>query len=152
MTPRVDIDKKCIDWFEFKIYYPFEDKKINFDETLNLKGDYLILDDYKFIKINRDKVKNIKDELKKLDYWKDGDTYKLPIYEYLSLEEFVKDIGGEEILSESYKKFLDEITDFKPDENFVLNEDLEIKLKQNGIDLRPYQRARNKLDILAFKT
>lgn len=119
---------------------------------MNLKGDYLILDDYKFIKINRDKVKNIKDELKKLDYWKDGDTYKLPIYEYLSLEEFVKDIGGEEILSESYKKFLDEITDFKPDENFVLNEDLEIKLKQNGIDLRPYQRARNKLDILAFKT
>lgn len=45
------------------------------------------------------------------------------------------------MVSAEYQKFLDEITDFQSNENFLLPQEIEDELVFKGIKLRPYQRA-----------
>lgn len=141
ITPRVEIDKKKRDWFEFKITYKFKDKLVNFDDLKDIDSDYILIDDYNFVRINKEKINKIKRKLSEIVHDNVDGTYRVPINEYFSFQEFLNEIGGEEILSESYKKFISELKDFQPNENFRLSEDLERRLIDNGIFLRPYQRA-----------
>ena len=45
------------------------------------------------------------------------------------------------MLSKEYEGFLEQITGFEPDPEFKLSDSVERLLKNNGINLRPYQRA-----------
>ncbi|NOX44326.1 MAG: DEAD/DEAH box helicase, partial [Caldiserica bacterium] len=58
-----------------------------------------------------------------------------------SVEEFVREIGGDRAVEEEYRRFLEGLEGFAADENFTLPRAIEDRLKEVGITLRPYQRA-----------
>jgi SNF2 family DNA or RNA helicase len=76
-----------------------------------------------------------------LDYEETLEGFRTPIIQFVSLDEFIEQIGGMREVNSEYQRFLDEITDFKSDENFKLPIKMESALISNDIKLRPYQRA-----------
>ena len=67
--------------------------------------------------------------------------YRLPAYEFATLEEFIKEIGGRPELTKAYQEFIQQLTSFEANENFGLPDPMEVNLKNHGFIMRPYQRS-----------
>ncbi len=141
LMPKVSVRKNEPGWLDFEINYIAGGFELPSYLIKKAKSDYICPDDYKWIHIDKSVTKGIENELHKLGAEQTTTGFRIPITQFFSLEEFIEKIGGIKEVTAEYKKFLDEITDFKTDENYKLPGEIESCLDSHGINLRPYQRA-----------
>jgi SNF2 family DNA or RNA helicase len=103
--------------------------------------EYIHPDAYTWVQVDRETINDTERQLEKLGVLPLAEGFRLPITQFSSLEEFIDLIGGERVLSKEYEGFLEQISGFKPDPEFKLSDSVERLLKNNGMDLRSYQRA-----------
>ena len=139
--PEIQIEMAEPGWLDFKIEYVAGKYKLPHDIIKNETEKYHHPDDNTWIRTDKKAIKKTETTLKKLGAEETSDGFRVPITHFTSLEEFIEQIGGIRQVALEYQRFLDEITDFKSDENFKLPNKVENKLVSNGINLRPYQRA-----------
>ena len=141
LKPKISVRKDEPEWLDFKIDYISDKYELSYEMIKKQKNEYVHLDDYKWVHIDNDIIKNTEMNLGKLGANRTTTGFRIPINQFFSLEEFIEQIGGIKEVTAEYQRFLEEITDFKTDEYFKLPEEIETCLTSNGIRLRPYQRA-----------
>ena len=141
LKPKISVRKDETEWLEFKIDYISDKYELSYEMIKKQKNEYVHLDDYKWVHIDNDIIKNTEMNIRELGADRTPTGFRIPINQFFSLEEFVEQIGGIKEVTAEYQRFLEEITDFKTDEYFKLPEEIETCLTSNGIRLRPYQRA-----------
>jgi SNF2 family DNA or RNA helicase len=144
MTPVVHVSKDPQGWLDFNVHYNSESYVLPRNLVLQARENgekYVQVDPLTWVELDSATVEKTEKKLKELEASLTKDGYRLPASEFASLEEFIDAIGGESILDEAYKEFINQLTGFQADQNFQLPDDFEKHLIQNGIQLRPYQRA-----------
>ena len=71
---------------------------------------------------------------------KDGE-FVIPASRVVALEQLLRDLGTETTEADSYTSFVAALSGFRGDDTFRLPDDLEQRLPDQQIQLRPYQRA-----------
>ena len=69
------------------------------------KNEYVHLDDYKWVHIDNDIIKNTEMNLGKLEPIEPRQGFWIPINQFFSLEEFIEQIGGIKEVTLSIKGF-----------------------------------------------
>jgi len=139
--PNIKINEKERGWLDFEVGYSIGDFDFNQDSFKNENDEYVKVNEYNFIKIDKEKLKEVDEFINKLNSEKTENGYRIPKEKFMVLEEAINKIGGIKTISEKYKKFLDELTNFSVDENFAFNSNIEKFLDSKNIILRSYQRA-----------
>jgi len=141
--PIVQVGMGTPGWLEFQVSYEVGKYRLPHNLFKNRKGKqtYVQIDENTWVKLDNPAINQVETELKLLEASQAGDSYRIEIMRFPSLQEFIEQIGGAEQLSEDYQKFLDGITDFSPDPEFKFSSAMEEDLSSSGIDLRPYQKA-----------
>lgn len=144
MVPVVHIEKDPQGWLDFDISYTAGNVQITY-ETLykaQKQGDEFIqVDPTTWVKVDNNTLIKTEKQLKEIDATPTDTGYRIPVYEFASLEEFIDAIGGQGVLDKAYKEFLDQLLGFSSDTNFILPEAVETYLKTQKLTLRPYQRG-----------
>ena len=117
------------------------DFSFSHSDLVNLANRYVRASENVWIKINHKTIEEIERKLTALKSFSHSGKFIIPVMRFPDLENFISDIDAERVVSKTYKQFLDEITDFKYNENFKLPNHIENELIENGITLRGYQRA-----------
>ena len=138
--PHISVNANETGWLDFKIDYIVGEYQLPYN-TFRNKDEYVCPDDHTWIQVDNKTIQNTEKYLQQLDVEQTPDGFRTPIIEFVSLEEFIKNIGGMKEVNAEYQRFLDEITDFKSDESFALPLEMESTLISRNIKLRPYQRA-----------
>jgi len=103
--------------------------------------EYMHPDETTWVKVDRDKISQVEKEVRKLAASDTGKGFRTEITRFPQVEEFAIKVGGVKQPSAAYQNFLNTITDFHYNENFMLPEFIEENLYTNDIILRGYQRA-----------
>ena len=141
LVPLIKIELGEKGWLEFVVEYQIGEYVIPHDLFKKSNKGFLKLDEFSWVEFNRNQIDLIEKQLNSLDVERLDEGFRTDVTQYLSLEEFISQIGGVKEVSKEYQQFLDDLTDFKYDETFHLPAETESILKENGIFLRPYQRA-----------
>ena len=140
-TPRVRVESDERGWLDFQLGYTVRDHDIPFDKIWASRGGTMRLYDHTFVRIPQDEPERVLSELATMPVEETATGFRVPIAQFASLEDFIQHIGGQREVSAAYGQFLDELEDFEAEEDFRLSDAAENRLRQQGIDLRPYQRA-----------
>lgn len=140
-APIVKVNKTATGWLEFQVEYKIGDQSWA-QAALMKKGvdKYQQLDATTWVKTNRKILADVQKQLEALGAVASGDSYRLPVAQFASLEEFISDIGGVRELGAAYQAFIDQLTGFQADQNFTLVEPIEQQLQAHQVTLRAYQR------------
>ena len=139
LPPTVVIDYSEPGWLDFNVVYdPRTDAP---GLPVSDDGRYVRTDDYTWAKRVEVQRRGDEENLKKLGAKKTPKGYRLGLYAYKSLEEFIEEIGGLKKASEDYREFLDKITDFRGDDEYRLPAKIEEHLESHERSLFPYQRS-----------
>lgn len=138
---RIFINKDEKGWLDFKIDYKVGEFIIPHNTVVASDKKYIHLEDNSWIHLDKSTIKETEKYLNEIGAQGIKEGFRLPVAQFFTLEELIEKIGGIKEVTASYKKFLDDITDFKADENFHLPEKIESCITSSGIQLRPYQRA-----------
>lgn len=128
-------------WLDFKVDYNAGGYEIPSATLKDHKSDYVHPDESTWIKVDHGTVDKTDKQIEALNPIKTDDGYRVEIARFQSVEEAIEHLGGIREVSIEYQRFLDELTDFKPDSDFKLPAEHEKSLASEGITLRPYQRA-----------
>jgi SNF2 family DNA or RNA helicase len=140
-SPRVRVKSNEQGWLEFQLDYVVESHNIPFDKIWQSKGKSVQCDPYTFVTVPTDQSKRVLKELTALSVQETATGYRVPIAQFISLEDFIEHIGGQREVDVAYEQFLDELEGFEADEGFRLPKSVEQDLDEAGIKLRHYQRA-----------
>ena len=135
---QVDIDERG--WLNFDVSYSVGEYKLPYDVLRKPREDYANSDENTWIKLDKETISATGKELEDLGATKTDRGYSVDITKFVSLEDFIKHVGGIREVSAEYQRFLDEITDFSHNSDFKLPAEDENDLTANNITLRPYQR------------
>jgi hypothetical protein len=142
LVPVVKVDKDQRGWLDFKVAYQAAGIDLPYGLLAKRKNqDYIQVDDHTWVKVDRAQLEKAKKGLEELEAVAEDDKFRLPASEFVSLEEFIRDIGGRAELSKAYRAFLDQLTGFIPNEHFTFSEKFEEQLRQQERPPYPYQRA-----------
>lgn len=142
MKPIFHLDQNTPGWLSFRLTYQAGDVAIAHDQLLKLDNqDYARINPTTWIKVNAKQAQEIAEGCEKLGAVPSPGGYRLPVHAFASLEEFMAEVGGQHVVSEAYRRFLDLLIDFRPNEAFQLSEASETDLDRAGVKLRPYQRG-----------
>jgi len=139
--PRISIDIGKKGWLDFHVEYQVGDFVVPHDLYKKSRKGYLRIDDNTWIKVDQKKIRSVEKELEGSGYESTEEGFKINVTKFLTLEDFITNIGGVKEVSREYQQFLSELTDFTYNEKLQLPEDTEKTLLENGIQLRDYQRA-----------
>ncbi len=129
-------------WLDFQIEY--DASGLSVPHAVLLKSanqDYHRLDPRTWIAIDPKVVAKTQKKIEELNAIPTVDGYRLPVSQYASLEEFIKDIGGRSEVSVAYREFLARLTGFEASDTYRLPDPIERHLEVEKINLRPYQRS-----------
>lgn len=138
---RVEISTGEPGWLDFQVNYIAGEYVLPWDVFRKAEGKYVQVDDFDWVKKNERVADLIESELRALGAMPTPDGFRVEIARFPSLEDFIQHIGGVREVTEEYRRFLDQISDFRPDDMFQLPKELEQDLLANDIALRPYQRS-----------
>jgi SNF2 family DNA or RNA helicase len=140
--PKVRVNKDTSGWLDFQVSYEAAGCELP-QGLLSSKeaGSYVQVSENTWVKVDKRKIQETQEKLEQLGAVPSEDGYRLPPHEFVSLEEFIADIGGTAQLTKAYQDFLEKLTGFEADENFRLSEGFEEHLENQKLILRPYQRA-----------
>lgn len=142
VTPVVRVTSHEPGWLDFKVEYDYAGLVLP-ERLLPKMGAerFIQFDDTTWLQVDPAKIEKVDRDLVSLGAELVNGSYRLPIAEFASLEEFIEKIGGKSELSHTYQQFLDHLTAFRTDETFTLSEAAERDLAHKQIYLRPYQRG-----------
>ncbi len=140
IRPKVRINKTEKGWLDFDINYVGDDLEIPFNIYSEGK-EYMQVNDYSWVEIDKLKHNNLKQKLHKLNPEKTDTGFRIPITRFSSLEDFIEHIGGIREISKEYSNFLEQLTALNLNESYLLPEKIEKELQKMNILLRSYQRA-----------
>lgn len=142
MKPIFHLDQTAPGWLSFRLTYQAADVAIAQDQLLKLGDqDYARINPTTWIKVNVKQAQEIAEGCENLGAVPSPGGYRLPVHAYASLQEFMSEVGGRYVVTEAYRRFLDLLIDFRPNEAFQLSEAAETDLDRAGVKLRPYQRG-----------
>ncbi|MBN1315754.1 MAG: HEAT repeat domain-containing protein [Anaerolineales bacterium] len=137
---RVSSDEKG--WLDFEVSYQAGGLSIPHNLLAKQKDKkHFQVNSMTWLTNNPAAIEKTTRELEKLEAIPIEGGYRVPAARFASLEEFIQELGGQAELSASYRAFLDQLIGFNADESFRLPDEIEQRLKTQGIVLRPYQRA-----------
>lgn len=140
--PVVRVDRRKGGWLDFDVGYEAGGALLPHSVFAGASGqDYRQLDNHTWIRVDAAAVRKTERELASLGAEATDDGFRVPVAHFASLEAFIEEIGGRSELSAAYQAFLDQLTGFTPDNEFRLSSAAEARLAEQGITLRPYQRA-----------
>lgn len=139
-TPKITLSHSKRGWLEFNISYKIGNYSLPHD-VLMKKGSYYRYDRYTWIRTDKKIIGKVEEKLKEMGAEVEKENFKLPIYQFENLQEFIESVGGEKEISAEFQRFLNKITGFKEDENFDVGEEIRERLKEKEIELRPYQKS-----------
>jgi len=140
-SPRVRVQAGEPGWLDFQLDYVVGDREAPFDLIRNAKGGYVQPDPYTFVEVSPDEPGRVLRELAGLAPEETPEGYRIPVAQFGSLEDFIEHIGGQREVDAEYQQFLDDLEGFEADETFRLSDAVEQDLRQEGMNLRPYQRS-----------
>ena len=126
-------------WLDFNIVY--DPKSDSSDLPQSNDGGYVKADPYTWVRKVEKRKSEDEQRLKEMGARRTEKGYRLGLYAYKTLEEFIENIGGVKQATEEYQQFLDQITDFHTEEGYRLPEPIEEQLLMSGRSLFPYQRT-----------
>lgn len=142
LQPFVRVDKGEPGWLDFDVGYEVGNTQLPHDLLINAVDQaYIPVDEFTWVKNDPKLVKETDKKLRQLESEISDQGYRAPASEFVSLEEFIKSVGGRPELSAAYQEFLAQLTGFAADENFRLSRRAEKQLTNCEVTLRPYQRA-----------
>jgi len=139
--PSVRISADEPGWLDFKVEYKIGNYTLPHDLFARNDFGYIHLDKKTWIAIDTKTIQKTRQRISELGAIETIDGLRVPISKFASVEEFIRHIGGLREAAVEYDQFVSQLTDFKTDEEFTLDQSLERNLKSAGIQLRPYQRA-----------
>jgi SNF2 family DNA or RNA helicase len=128
-------------WLGFNIVYKIGEYAFPHELFENLLTEYLHVDGKILVKVDYNPIHDVNMALEALDAKKTDSGYRIEITRFLFFEEVIEYIGGIKEVSAEYQQFKDKLTDFKHNPEFKLPSEYEQYMVENGITLRPYQRA-----------
>lgn len=143
LKPIIYLDKTEKGWLSFQVTYQLGGRTVPHGE-LTGAGDqqFIRLDEHTWARPDGRGLREAEGKLKKLGAEATpGGGYRVTAAEFASLEEFVASMGGNPIVNDRYRAFIDQLTGFKADHTFRLSAAAESHLAARGVTPRPYQRA-----------
>ena len=140
-TPRVQVESDERGWLDFQLGYTVGGHHIPFDKIWASRGSAVRPDAYTFMEVPPEEPRRVLSEVTAMPVQETATGFRLPIAQFASLEDFIEHIGGQREVNAAYQRFLDALEGFEADEGFRLSDAAEERLCQQGILLRPYQRA-----------
>ncbi|MGY4707499.1 DEAD/DEAH box helicase [Candidatus Bipolaricaulota sp. J31] len=142
MRPRVRIDVDAPGWLDVRVGFECGGFEIP-EEVLKArrKPRFVRVAEKTWVRFDGKLFREVSRRLRALGAVRTERGYRLPLMRFSSLEEFVQEIGGIREVAREYQRFLEGLEGFAADENFRLPPDIEARLEEEGIRLRPYQRA-----------
>jgi len=138
-TPKIAVDTKE-DRLDVKLQYETGGCQFN-RKVAEVPSEYAHPDETTWVKVDRSKIGQVEKELRKLVVSDTAEGFQTEITRFPQIEEFTVKVGGVKQPSAAYQNFLNTITDFHYNENFVLPESIEETLRDGEVSLRGYQRA-----------
>lgn len=143
LKPIIYLENKEKGWLNFNVGYQLGKQFATHSQLSSAIGQRFIrIDEQTWVRTDTRSIDSTETQLKKLgaETMVDG-GYRVPAAEFATLEEFVAVLGGQSIVSDSYRKFIEQLTGFQADESFRLSSVAEAQLAAQKVTLRPYQRA-----------
>lgn len=141
LRPVVTLDHSVPGWLDFKVHYEAGDMVLPYELLpKGLTEKFHRVDDHTWVLADCKSVKTFEEKLASLNAIPTEEGFRVPATEFASLQAFVEDIGGREVLTEAYTAFLAQLTNFRGNPAFKLPESIESRLNNSGTALRPYQR------------
>lgn len=143
LKPVVGVHKDERGWLDFYVGYEAGDVKLPHSLLgQHLDDPFLRVDDVTWVKTDAKTWQHTDRQMEKLEAGETGDDgYRVAVARFASLEEFIESIGGQAELSAAYRLFQEQLTGFQVDETYRLSPTAEARFREEGIVLRPYQRA-----------
>ncbi len=143
LKPIVYLDQTEKGWLSFQVAYQLGDRTVAHDALTNaVDQSFVRLDDHTWARPDGRGLRQTEAKLQKLGAEATpGGGYRVGAAEFASLEEFVDSMGGNPIINNRYRAFIDQLTGFKADDTFRLSAATETHLAARGVTPRPYQRA-----------
>lgn len=143
LAPIVYLDQTEKGWLSFQVAYRVGGRTMQHGELAGAADQsYIRLDDHTWARPDGRGLRQTEAKLQKLGAEAiPGGGYRVSAAEFASLEEFVASMGGNPIVNDRYKAFIDQLTGFKADDAFRLSSAAETHLAARGVTPRPYQRA-----------
>ncbi len=141
MVPQFSLDIQEKGWLEFKVDYKIGEYVLPLDLFKKTKNGFVQIDDTTWAKVDEKELEVLKAQLDELEAQVYKDGFRTDISKFQNLEELIAFVGGLRAVSEEYERFERELTDFVFDPKFMLPEEIEATLIENGFTLRDYQRS-----------
>lgn len=142
LTPMVKVNVDGRGWLDFQVEYQAAGFVLPQGLLAKRKGeDYIQLDNHTWVKVDRSLVEKTGQQLEALGAVEENEGFRLPVSEFVSLEEFIEHIGGQAELSKAYQDFIAQLTGFTASDQFALSPNLEEQLIKHDREPRSYQRA-----------
>jgi SNF2 family DNA or RNA helicase len=140
-APRVKVESDQKGWLDFQLDYVVEGHAISWETIWGGRGETVRPDPSTFVHIPRDEPERVLKTITKMPVQETESGFRVPISQFASLEDFIKEIGGRREVNAAYEAFLEDLEDFEAREDFQLSIEAEGQLLLQGIKLRRYQRA-----------
>jgi SNF2 family DNA or RNA helicase len=140
--PRVQVAIDDDGWLDFQIDYTvggYELPHDFFEDVVN--AEHVHPDETTWIAYDARRVYETRKQLQILNAAKTAEGYRIPITQFLALEDAIDNIGGVRQVSIEYQRFLDAMSGYELNPGYRLPLGHEDDLRAHGITLRPYQRA-----------
>ncbi len=142
LQPLVRIDKTVPGWLDFHVDYQAAGYTLPYDLLARNAGQKFVrLEGSTWVANDPRALATTAREIQELGAEPTVDGYRLPASQFASLEEFIQAIGGRAEVSAAYREFLDQLSGFRGDESYKLPAPFEQHLRNESVQLRPYQRA-----------
>ena len=139
--PVIRLDSREPGWLDFQVEYPIGDSSVPLELLRKAKAGYAHLGGGVFVPVEYKELDEAAKQLKEMGAVETDTGFRAPITCFASIEDFVQHIGGIKEVTAAYGTFLSELEGMKDDSTFQLPESVESRLRQIGIQLRPYQRS-----------
>jgi len=141
LRPIVTLDNSIPGWLDFKVHYETGNVILPYELLLKRSNEkFRQINDTTWTAVDHEALTAVENKLLALNAISTGEGFRVPATEFVSLQAFVESIGGREALTAAYNAFLEQLTNFRGDPEFQLPEQIESRLRDKGIELRPYQR------------
>ncbi len=144
LKPKVRVDKGEAGWLNFQVDYEIGGQLIPHQRLRFQKADkYIAIDNYTFVEFDQKTISDTERHINDLNAEMiEGDLgYRIPATKFITLEDFIHEIGGSQELSKAYENFISQLKDFQYDDTYFLGDKFEKRLSDSGFSIRPYQRA-----------
>ncbi len=141
MVPQFSLDIQEKGWLDFKVGYKVGEYTLPLNLFKKAKNGFVKVDDNTWAKVDEKELEALKAQLEEFEAHAYKDGFRTDITKFQNLEELIAHVGGLRSLSEEYEQFERELTDFDFNPGFMLPEEIESTLIENGFALRDYQRA-----------